>query len=49
MDLAFIKNNGREENPLTLQGCGVNEVDGARHSDTHAHLTHVPQTLRQPR
>lgn len=34
---------------LTLQGPGVNEMDGARHSDTHAHLPHVPQTLRQPR
>lgn len=34
---------------LTLQCVGINEVDGAGDTDADAHLTHVPQTLRQPR
>lgn len=33
---------------LTLQGVGINEVDGAGDADANTHLTHVPKTLRQP-
>lgn len=33
---------------LTLQGVGIDEVDGAGDTDAHTHLTHVPQALRQP-
>lgn len=32
---------------LTLQGVGIDEVDGAGDTDTNTHLTHVPQTLGQ--
>lgn len=34
---------------LTLQGVGVNQVDGAGDTDANAHLTHVAQTLGEPR
>lgn len=33
---------------LTLQGVGIDEVDGAGDTDADTHLTHVAQTLRQP-
>lgn len=33
---------------LTLQSSGINEMDGAGDTDTHADLTHVPQALCQP-
>lgn len=33
---------------LTLQGSGIDEVDGAGDTDAHTHLTHVPQALCQP-
>lgn len=40
--------SGAEKNPkLTLQSSGVDEVDGAGHSDAHTDLAHVPQTLCQ--
>lgn len=40
--------SGAEEKPkLTLQSPGVDQVDGAGHSDAHTDLVHVAQTLGQ--
>lgn len=34
---------------LTLQGVGVDEVDGAGNTGAYTDLTHVPKALGQPR
>ena len=34
---------------LTLQRVGIDEVDRAGDTDTHTHLTHVPQALCKAR
>lgn len=34
---------------LTLQGAGINEMDGAGDTDAYTHLAHVSEALCQPR